>query len=426
MKKICICGFLLSMLFYSCSTSTVLPPGRQEITIPEDFFGIVHALRTQDEREEKLLEQMGPKWILNTFYWSLIEPEKDRFNFSRYDIYVNGVKRQGKKLIGLLAYGTNYISPDGKSKYYISKKNMPLFLRFVEETVRHYKGQVDVWCVWNEPNIYFWSGTDREFYELSKLTTEVIRKTDPDAYIIGGAFWRNPVGFIKKMQKAGAIEVLDALAFHLYDVNPSGSMRLYDSFTKTMSDINYSGPVWVTEAGYPTGGWVPIVRVPLDKFPAYIVKTITGTAARGARALLWYHMFDSLEPGKKHISFEYYYGLNNRDFSRKNGSWAYELCARFLPGSRYTPELPKRENIPSNIVSFCFLDGISGDNTLILWNDKKKTQKIELNLPASALLHDISTGQSVSLPADAPLEVTEMPLFITWQGTETPCVIKKR
>jgi hypothetical protein len=422
MKKACICGLLLSMMFYSCSTP--LPSGGQ-VTIPEDFFGIVHAARTQEEKEEKLLEQMGAKWILNTFYWSSIEREKDLFNFSGYDKYVNEAKRQGKKIIGVLGYAANYLSPNGKSGYYISKKNMPLFLRYVEETVRRYKGQVDVWCVWNEPNIKFWMGSDSEYFELSKLTTEVIRKTDPDAYIIGGAFCRTPVILIKKMQKAGAVKVLDALAFHPYDINPSGSMRLYDLFTKTLSEINYSGPVWVTEVGYPTGGWSP-AKVSIDKFPAYIVKTVTGAAARGARALLWYHMFDSLESGKTSIDSENYFGLNNKDFTRKNGSWAYELCARFLPGSSYIPELPKRENIPSNIVSFCFLNGISGNSTLILWNDRKDTQKIELNLPATALLHDISTGQNVSLPADASLEVTETPLFITWQGAETPCVIKKR
>jgi hypothetical protein len=421
MKKTCLCGLLLSVLFYACSTP--LPSGGQAVTVPEDFFGIVHAARTQEEKEEKLLEQMGAKWILKTFYWSSIEPEKGRFDFSGNDIYVNDAKRQGKKIIGVLGYAANYLFPGGN--YYISKKNMPLFLRYVEETVRRYKGQVDVWCVWNEPNIKFWKGKDREFFELSKLATDVIRKTDPEAYVIGGAFSRTPVGLIKKMQKAGAIEVLDALSFHPYDINPSGSMRLYDLFTKTLSEINYSGPVWVTEVGYPTGGWSP-AKVSIDKFPAYIVKTITGTAARGARVLLWYQMFDSLEPGKKSIDSENYFGLINKDNSRKNGSLAYELCARFLPGSRFIPGLPKRENIPSNIVSFCFLDGISGSSALILWNDRKDTQKIELNLPAAALIHDIFTGQSAPLPAEASLDITETPLFITWHGPETPCVIKKR
>jgi hypothetical protein len=202
-------------------------------------------------------------------------------------------------------------------------------------------------------------------------------------------------------------------------------MRVYDNFTKTLADINYSGDVWVTEMGYPTGGWYP-TRVSMNKFPAYIVKTIVGAAARGARVLLWYEMFDSLDAGKKSMNSEKHFGLIRNDYTRKTGSWAYELCARFLPGSRYVPELPQRENIPSNIISFCFLDGISGNNTLILWNDNKNIQKIELYLPASALLHDISTCQNTPLPANASLGIGEKPLIITWQGMDIPKITKKR
>jgi hypothetical protein len=415
------------MFIVSCS-STPLSSGGQ-VTIPEDFFGIVHAARTQKPEEDKLLDQMGCKWVLNTFYWDDIETEKDVFDFNNYDIYVDYAKEHGKKIIGVLGYSADYLYPKGKTKKYISPENMPLFLRFVEETVRRYKDCVDVWSIWNEPNIIFWKGSDKEFFNLTKLTAKKIRETDPNVYIIGGAFWRSPAGFIKKMHNSGAIEELDALAFHPYGVNPSGSMKVYDNFTKTLSEINYSGPVWVTEVGYPTGGWYPS-KVSQNKFPAYIVKTITGAAVRGARVLLWYHMFDSLDAGKKNMNSEKYFGLVYKDYSRKAGSWAYELCARFLPGSRYIPELPQRENIPSNIVSFCFLDGISGNNTqdtntLILWNDKKHVQKIELNLSASALLHDISTGQNTPLPVDASVDVGNNPLIITWQGTEIPRISKK-
>jgi len=424
MKKICFYGLLLPMFIFSCS-STKLPSGGQTVIIPEDLFGLVHAGRSLESKENEILDEMGCVWILRTFYWSSIEPQKDNFNFDNYDKFVIENKKQGRKIIALLAYGTDFSYPNGKNKNYVSKKYLPFFLRYVEETVRRYKGQIDVWCVWNEPNIHFWSGTEREFFELSKLTTDVIRKADPDAYIIGGAFSRTPVGFIKRMHKAGAVEGLDALAFHPYDINPSGSIRLYDLYTKTLSEINFSCPVWVTEVGFPTGGWSPI-NISVGKVPEHLVKTVAGMSARGARALLWYQVNDGYEVGKISFDFEGFFGLLNKDFSRRPGSWAFELCARFLPGSRYVPELPKRENIPSNIVSFCFLGGISGSNTLILWNDRKNTQKIELNLPAGALLHDISTGQSVSLPTDASLDVTEKPLFITWQGAETPGIIKKR
>jgi hypothetical protein len=416
------------MLVFSCS-STPLPSNGQNV-IPEDFFGIVHAARTQTAEEEKLLNDMGCVWVLNTFNWHIIEPEKDFFDFSYYDLFVNDAKRQGRKIIGVLGYTADYLGLKGRASNYISPDNMPLFLRYVEETVRHYNGVVDVWCIWNEPNIRFWTGSNREFSELTKLTADKIREADPNVYIIGGAFCRSPAGFIKRMNKTGVIKELDALCFHPYALNPSGSMRIYDNFTKTLSKINYTGPVWVTEVGFPTGGWYP-QKVSLNEFPSHVVKTITGAAARGARVLLWYEVLDKIETGTKSFDSERQFGLIHKNFIRKDGAWAYELCARYLPSSRYVPELPQRENIPSNIISFCFLGGISdnntlGNNTLILWNDKKRIQKIELRLASPALLHDISTGQNTPLAANASLEVGNKPLIITWQGTEIPRINKKK
>jgi len=421
--KINIFLAFIFLFFISC-TSTPLPPGGQ-VTIPEDFFGIVHASRTRKPQEDELLKQMGCKWVLNTFNWHIIEPEKDTFDFSSYDIYVTYTKKQGKNIIGLLGYSNFYLRSDKKLKKYISQENMRYFLHYVEETVKHYKGQVDTWCIWNEPNITFWQGKNSEFYELTKLTAERIRKTDPDAYIIGGVFWRSPTSFIKKMYNTVGFKELDGIAFHPYAVNPSDCMNVYDKFSKTLSETNFNWPIWITEVGYPTGGWYP-TKVNQEKYPIFIVKTLTGAAARGARTLLWYEIFDRVDTGKSSMDSENHFGLINKDFSRKQGSWAYELCARYLPGSRYIPELPLRENIPANIVSFCFLGGVSGNNTLILWNDKRRAQKIKLNLPESSLVHDISTGEHSPLPADSFINVTYKPLIITWQGADIPRITKIR
>jgi len=414
--------FLFPLFIFSCHITPPPPNGR--VFIPEDFFGIVHAATSMTPQEDKLIDEMGCKWVLRTFNWHYIEEKRDVFDFSYYDKYVDHAKEQGIKIIGLLGYGNEYSNPR-KAKFYIPPEYIPSFLRYVEETVLHYKGKVDVWCVWNEPNISFWYGTDAEFYELSKLTVEKIRKTDPEAYIIGGVIWRSPTKFIKKMNDAGGFNNMDGIAFHPYAANPSDCMNVYDKFAKVLSEIKYPGPIWITEVGYPTGGWYP-TKVFQKKYPIFIAKTLTGAAARGARTLLWFEMVDSKFKGNTNIDSEKQFGLFYNDFSRKAGSWAFELCARYLPGSLYVPELPRRENVPSNIVSFCFLDGITGDNTLILWNDRFITQKIELNLPASALVHDISTGQNTPLPADFTVGVGNKPLIITWQGTDVPRINKKR
>jgi len=405
----------------SCS-STPLPDSNQD-KIPDDFFGMVGISQTGGEY--RLLNEMGVKWVLKTFYWSEIEKKRNSIDFSGYDELVDTAKSEGKKIIALLGYETPWLYYPNKEKKYISPDNIPFFLHYVEETVLHFKDRVDVWQIWNEPNFMFWKGSRKDFFELSKLTTLKIREIDPNAYIIGGVFWRTPRGFIKDMHKAGAMENIDGLAFHPYAVDPQGSMQIYDKLLDTLSKINYDGPVWITEMGYPTRGWYP-TKVSLDEQPSYVIKTITGAAARGARVLVWYELSDNYNkeevPAKSRWNSEDFFGLSYPDYQRKNGAWAYELCARFLPGSAYSSDFPLRENIPKSIVSFCFLNGESGNNTLILWNDKNRLQRVNIKLPATALLHDISTGNSRPLPPE--LEIGKQPLFITWQGTDLPSLFK--
>ena len=413
---------LFPLIVFSC-TSTPLPQS-DPVIIPEDFLGIVHA---GNSGEFKLLNEMGVNWLLNTFYWRRIEKEKGCFDFSVYDEFVDSAKREGKKIIAVLGYDSPWLLPKGKK--YILPENIPFFLNYVEETVRHFKGRIDVWEIWNEPNFYkFWQGSRKEFFELSRLTALKIKETDPGSYVIGGVFWRSPSGFIKNMHKTGAMENMDGLAFHPYAVNPSGAMKLHDKFLKTLSEIEFSGPVWITEIGYPTGGFFPS-RVSMEKLPSFVIKTISGAAARGTRVLLWYELTDSYnigETSRNTKSSENFFGLIYPNYQRKNGSWAYELCAAFLPGSRYESAYPIRENIPRNIISLCFMEGISGNNVLILWNDNKQIKKAYFYLVSPAFLYDISTGIKIRLQTGTTLEIGTTPLFITWQGNSIPKLVSSK
>ena len=413
-----------SFFLFSCSSTRF--PNDGPVDVPEDCFGIVHS------SEYGIMDEMGAVWTLRTFSWGAIEKEKGHFNFSGYDEYVEEARNAGKKVGATLGYSNDWLYPEGKGKRYISPENIPHFLDFIEEIVKHYKGKIDVWNVWNEPNIKrFWDGPDKDFFELSRRTAQKIRETDPDAYIIGGSYVRVPKRYIKKMHKAGGMNCFDGLAFHPYARNPQGAMRLYDKLEKIMSDINFKGPVWITEIGHPTGGLYPH-KTTLEKFPTYVVKELCGVAARGARVTLWYQLFDRYNEGEVPPSkftlmeSEKYFGLLYPNHKRKDGANAYALCGKFLPGSRYTPDYLQREKIPSSIVSVCFLEGKSGNNTLVLWNDRNRAKKATLYLDAPAMLYDISTGEGRPLSAAATLEIGAKPLMITWQGTAVPRLSTKK
>ena len=410
------------ILLISCS-STPMPVYEQHtnpVIVPLDFFGVAHAGMNLADEEFQLLDEMNVVWILHTFNWHIIEREKGTFDFSRYDPFVNRALQEGKKIVVVLAYSNNWVDDSGNNRY-IPERHIPDYLSYVEAIVLHYKDKITAWQIWNEPNTNnFWKGTNEEFYNLSRQTAQKIRELTPEAYIIGGGLMRTPVSFIKGMSRAGALENLDALAFHPYALNPSWSMRLYDNLTVLNSKLNFSGDIFITEIGFPTGGWYPH-RVSMKNLPAYVVKTIAGSAARGARALLWFQFSDNYIEGEypNKIDSELYFGLTYRDFTRKNGAWAYQICALYLPGSRYAPELPVRERIPNNIVSFCFMDGING-NTLILWNDGAGKRRIKISVGSSFTAHNISTGENTVFQNETFLEVSKVPVIVTWDGSSAP------
>ena len=430
MRKFMLFITVLSVFFLACSCSSIRFPQNRPVDVPDDLFGIVHAGHRVAPEEFGLLDEMNVKWTLRTFNWSSIERKQGEFDFSGYDTYVDATKKAGIKIIAVLAYETPWLFPDGEVKRYVSKENIPHFLRYVEEMVKHYQGKIDVWNIWNEPNYKrFWTGSDKEFYELSRLAAQKIRETDPNACIIGGAFIRAPKRMIKRMNKAGGMKDLDGLSFHPYALNAAGSMGVHDRFVKILSKINFTGTVWITEIGHPTGGRYPH-KVSLERLPEQVVKDMTGVAVRGVNAMLWYQLFDHYNredvPPKELKDSENFFGLVYPDYSRKDGANAFQLCAGFLQGSRYVPNYLQRERIPSSIVSVCFLKGASGDNTLVLWNKRKRPRKVNLHLDTPATLYDITTGKGQPLSAITALAIGKQPLIITWRGTDVPRLSKNK
>jgi hypothetical protein len=407
-------GFLLLISVLGSCTSIPLPSAGTDI--PDDFAGMVHAGQSKTAEEYALLDELGVNWILATFYWSSIEPEQGRWDFSDYDSFADTGKKAGEKILAVLAYDTPFLRPNGERRKYISSEHLPLFLNFVEQTVRRYRGQVDVWQIWNEPNWIFWRGTNKEFYEFAKAAVQKIREVDPDAVIAGGAFWRTPSAFIRGMFKSGAMDGVNTVCFHPYALNPRYVAKQYDRMAAILENTGYTGDIWVTEIGYPTGGWYPN-RVSEKNLPAYVVKTMASLAARGAQKIFWYELYDKHNQGQSTtpLNSEGFFGLVFPDGTQKPGAQAYALCARYLAGARYEPELPHGISVPQAATALYF-HGDTGNNTLVLWKDKSTALTFRISLPGDGTLHDVVTGSGEAIPRNAVITLKDMPLIITWQA----------
>jgi len=415
---------ILTLLIVNCYLligCTSPPTPSAPVVIPEDFAGIVHAGHTNTPQEYALLDRMGANWVLTTFHWSRIEEEEGKWDFAKFDKYVDTAKASGKKIIGVLAYGVSWIHEDGKNRDYIPPDKVHFYLNYVQKTAEHFKGRVDAWCIWNEPNFLFWKGSRDEYLSLARQAADALREVDSEVILLGGAFNRGvfglPTAYVKGLFESGAMEKADAVAFHPYDLNPNRTTKLFLEFRALTAKYGFEDRIWITEAGYPTGGWYP-TAVSEKKFPAYIVKTFIGLAINGAKKVLWYQLFDPPERSKSNS--ENYFGLvRSEDDYTSKGAEAFRLCALYFSGATYHPDLPLRNNLPNTLRSFYF-EKPSGGRTLVLWKD---SGTISLMVQASEngyTRHDIVTGKTETKPAQTPITVGKVPVFITWQGGAAP------
>jgi hypothetical protein len=412
---------VLTAVLCSCATSFSSNSPRH---IPADHLGMAHGGFTRSAEEYALLDELGSVWIRRTFDWEDIEPEEGRWDFAQWDAYVDGAKAAGKKILATLAYDVGWIYGEKEARRNIIPEKIPYYLRYVETVVRRYRGRIDAFEIWNEPNnpFYFWKGSDRDFFELTRAAAAKIKEIDPSIKVAAAGFWLAPKKFIRGIFEAGAMEQVDILSFHPYAGSPQGAVRSYDRLLKMIEPYHFKGRIWVTEIGFPTRG-IYIGRANENNYPEYIVKTLAGFAVRGVEVDFWYELFDkrNRDEAKSRINPSQYFGLAYPDFTRKRGAAAFALCGRFIPGSEYRPDLPRRIKLPASVTALYF-KGAETD-ALILWNDGSPL-KVFVNsgnpVPAGGMEHDIISGEGRDIPAS--LDLDRRPRILTWPSRDNPSV----
>jgi hypothetical protein len=330
-------------------------------------------------------------------------------------------KAAGKKVFAVLAYDVSWLHNDGSRHSYIPPDKLHFFLDYVRQTVAHFQGRVDAWCIWNEPNFGFWTGSRADYLVLARRSADAVREIDPDVILLGGAFNRNVLGlpkaYIRGLFESGAMEKADAVAFHPYELNLPRTVRLYDKFRAFVAPYGFADRIWVTEVGFPTGGWSP-TKVNEKKFPEYVVKTFVNLAVRGSDKILWYQLFDP--PNRKRSNSEHFFGLvrSKEDYTSK-GAEAFRLCATHIAGTVYRPDLPLREYLSPSVKAFYFER--KGAGTLVLWKEGTPARvRLGFLKGGRFTVHDPVSGNAVETTADTVLRVGPTPVFITWQGFAAP------
>ena len=349
---------LLGLLVAASALLAVGPPLGASAPAPDTpardaRFGAVEAFRANAQADEA-----GVRWTRIAFWWSGLQPDgpKSWNPFYFPDDLLQAELSRGRQIVGLLINTPGWAG-DGGPNSVPRGLQLPLdhpdnhWAGFARMMAERYKGRVDHWVIWNEPDIwdpasptYAWSGSIEEFYRLQKIGYQAIKQGDPNARVglAGLTYWWDyhydrTQYFERFLQIAerdpeapGNNWFFDAAVLHLYN-EPEGLYRAPTLFKSLMAVRGFSKPIWINETN--VAPWDdPVNPMPRSDFRAtqdeqasYMIQAFAYGLAAGAEHISVYPLHDGEgQPGQELM------GLVRRDGSARPAFQAFKTVTEYM------------------------------------------------------------------------------------------------
>jgi hypothetical protein len=176
-------------------------------------------------RDLGLINDMGFRWVKQVFAWADIEgAKKEHFNWTQADQVVQMADEAGLGLIARLDRSPGWTgagAPNGPPQRYED------FGDFCYAMATRYKGRIQAYQIWNEPNLAReWGGqppNPQEYTRLLSIAYTRIKEADPDAIVISAGL--TPTGtssaevmpdttYLEGMYQAGFQRYCDMVGAH--------------------------------------------------------------------------------------------------------------------------------------------------------------------------------------------------------------------
>ena len=219
---------------------------------------------TDYQSYKEYLSPLGMRKMRLQAGWAKTEKTKGKYDFSWLDSIVDDALARGMKVWLEVSYG-NPLYKGGGTKYLkggwpVSEQGKKAWDRWVEALARHYKGRVEEWEIWNEPDVNREMGKDhKSIAELNIRTAEIIKKVDPDARIAALA-----LALIKdtsladscmaEFKRRGKLGLFDWVSYHQYVYRPEDMYPMADNLRKVIAKDSPDIKIWQGESGAPSRG----------------------------------------------------------------------------------------------------------------------------------------------------------------------------
>ena len=284
---------------------------RNDRSIPLQYFGL-HIHRA-DAGTAWPNVPFG-SWRLWDAYvgWAQLEPERDKWDFSRLDRYVAMANITNVEILLPLAMTPRWASsrPDEASAYRPGNAAEPALIEdwrhYVSTLGRRYKGKIRQYEIWNEPS-------DRKHYTgdvdtLVRLTCEahrILKEIDSANVIVSpaSAGGGGHIAYLDRFLAAGGKNCVDVVAHHFYVFRqpPEAMLPLVRDVRAVMKKHGIGHlPLWNTETGWwiangdgtpdhpmvANGGWK---KLSLEQESGdYLIRSFLLARVEGVDRFYWY------------------------------------------------------------------------------------------------------------------------------------------
>lgn len=236
-----------------------------------DFLGLNAQLQWFPEevarQQVRHLQALGLKWVRLALHWMLLEPEPGQLKLEGIDRMMALVQQAGLRSVVYVVGSPRFASSAPAGAPYADKyppTDPQVFAQRMAQLAQRYP-MVDVWQVWNEPNIPgFWQPRiDPEGYaRLLQPAVQALRKAVPDKPIAlaGMAYYSEMAGrgglMLESLGKLGVFQLKLIACYHPYTAEPEGAQGGARDFLTHAPFVNKglralgAQQVWATEWGW--------------------------------------------------------------------------------------------------------------------------------------------------------------------------------
>src|SRR4051794_251970 len=264
-RRLTILAALAALMLLSLAAVPTAHAARgMEVALQDDpvfssqvYYNREKALKLADQLQVTRLRVNVPWISVVNGARSRTKPSQLTYAFNQYDALFNAAKAHGIKL-QLSLTGPAPAWATGNHKLGPYKPNAKLYADFVNATVSHFRGLVDRYSIWNEPNYVGWiaplSSGPKIYRALYVAGYAAAKKADPSAQVLiaetSPYFLRrratSPLAFLRGVtctdrnfshSRCGALKA-DGYAHHPYDFDHPPSYRYPGSDNATLRTLS--------------------------------------------------------------------------------------------------------------------------------------------------------------------------------------------